>query len=162
MNKLMIILKCSRVWAAFTFLCGLISTSGLFGFSIGLLGFPVMILSSCWFVYEIPICRQRSIHFSTSAFLTGLYSNVFVIIITLPMFALSEGSEIRPMWWPACVLLISIISVFFGLIFAILGLWQNRKWILNGLSLLLCCTSWWVGNILFDFAVEVRNLVLSS
>ncbi len=162
MNQLVRILKCSRLWAAFGFLCGLLLTSDYFSAFGYVLGFPVMILSSCWFVYDIRICRHHSVHFSVTAFLTGLYSNGYVILLTLPFFALPEGTEIRPMGWPICVILISIIAALFGLIFSILGFWQNRKWLLNGLSFSLCCTVWWVGNFLFDYAVEVRKLVLSS
>jgi len=45
MNQLVRILKCSRIWAAFGFLCGLLLTSDYFFVFGYVLGFPVMILS---------------------------------------------------------------------------------------------------------------------
>ena len=123
---------------------------------------PIMYISTFWFLSRIQNLRQKCLHYSFTAFLSGTYSLVFLILITIPFFNLPEGTEIRPMGWSACLGIVSMLSIFSGFFFSILGitLAKNKRWLLNISALIYCLSVFWIVNLIFDYAVSIRELIL--
>ncbi|MBC8378715.1 MAG: hypothetical protein H8E62_06035 [Planctomycetes bacterium] len=158
-------LKGQRFWAGILFFTGLLllilsyvyySHTLLYAVAI-----PVMNLSTFWFLRYVESLRKKRIHYTLAAFLSGIYSLIFLVVITLSFFTLPKGTEILPMGYGLAMLLVSIISGVSGLILTVLGQITNGRWFFN-LSALACCLSvYWIADLVFRYAISVRELVLS-
>lgn len=135
-----------------------------FEMSLLIIAFLMMYTSTFWFLSCLQYLRDNDLHYPYTAFLSGTYSLVFLLLITLPFFFLPEGSAIRPMGWVGCVWIVSRISFVSGLIFSILGVTvgKNKRWLLNISALIYCLSVHWIINMVFDLAVKIRGLILSS
>ena len=123
---------------------------------------PILYLSTFWFLNNIKYLKQKSLHYSLTAFLSGTYSLGLLILATLPFYDLPKGTEIRPLGWGLCVGIVSILSAFSGLTFSIVGLshGKNKRWLLNISALIYCLSVFWIINMMFNHAVQIRQLIL--
>ena len=155
------LLKNQKLWAGFLFLLGLLLLILCDDTVFFIVSIPIMSLASFWFLRCIENIRQKSLHYTWTAILSGTYSLVFLIWLTLPFYSLPKGTEIRPMVYIACLDILGTISIIFGLIFTVFGQIKNKRWFFNIFAFWYCWSVHWIIDWMWAHAVHVRELILS-
>lgn len=123
----------------------------------------VMCLSTFWLLSCMKSLRDKCLHYSLTAFLSGSYCFAFLFITTLSFCYLPKGTEIRPMGYALSMGVVGIISFSSGLIFSILSLIKGKKkrWFLNISAMIYCLSIIWIINTIFHHIVKTRELILA-